>query len=445
MCVNRGWENNTDTTHPTKHSANMATNYYLEKRTDKSGDAPIRVSISVKGARLVTSIGYNINPSKWDSKRQKVKQGSSNFKGTTYTTINARISDITAYFLRYEDEVKRSNTPTTKEALSALWVQNFKGGKKSIQQVGAITKRKNLLDYYDDFVKEQSRANSWATSTVSRFGYIRKHITDFTPNPTFESFNKQGLISYVNFLQGAKELRNTTITKNLTFLRWFLRWAVANGFSTNTDFEAFRPKLKSSDKRVIFLTWDELMKMYSYPIPSQKEYLQRVRDVFCFCCFTSLRYSDVQNLKRSDIVGDTLHITTVKTSDTLQIELNKYSKAILQRYEAIPYEGKKALPVISNQRMNDYLKELGEMCGIDEPQTVVYFKGSERIEEVYPKYELLGTHAGRRTFICNALAMGIPANVVMKWTGHSDYKAMKPYIDVADNIKAKEMNKFNEM
>ncbi|MFR9515104.1 MAG: Arm DNA-binding domain-containing protein, partial [Rikenellaceae bacterium] len=51
----------------------MATNYYLEKRTDKSGDAPIRVSISVQGARLVTSIGYNINPSKWDSNRQKVK------------------------------------------------------------------------------------------------------------------------------------------------------------------------------------------------------------------------------------------------------------------------------------------------------------------------------------------------------------------------------------
>ncbi|MFR9592669.1 MAG: site-specific integrase [Rikenellaceae bacterium] len=422
----------------------MATNYYLEKRTDKSGDAPIRVSISVQGARLVTSIGYNINPSKWDNNRQKVKQGCSNFKGTTYTTINARISEITAYFLRYEDEAKLHNTPTTKEALSALWVQNFKGGKKSAQQ-GETPKSKTLLDHYDDFVKEQSRANSWATSTVKRFGYIRKHITDFTTNPTYESFDRLGLISYVNFLQGAKELRNTTVTKNLTFLRWFLRWSVANGFSTNTDFEAFRPKLKSSDKRVIFLTWEELMTVYNYPIPSHKEYLQRVRDVFCFCCFTSLRYSDVQNLKRSDIVGDTLHITTVKTSDTLQIELNKYSKSILERYEAIPYEGGKALPVISNQRMNDYLKEVGEMCGIDEPQTVVYFKGSERIEEVYPKYELLGTHAGRRTFICNALAMGIPANVVMKWTGHSDYKAMKPYIDVADNIKAKEMNKFNEM
>jgi len=69
----------------------------------------------------------------------------------------------------------------------------------------------------------------------------------------------------------------------------------------------------------------------------------------------------------------------------------------------------------------------------------------ERIDEVTPKYALLGTHAGRRTFICNALALGIPPQVVMKWTGHSDYKAIKPYIDIADDIKANAMSKFNQL
>lgn len=71
--------------------------------------------------------------------------------------------------------------------------------------------------------------------------------------------------------------------------------------------------------------------------------------------------------------------------------------------------------------------------------------GNERIDEVTPKYALLGTHAGRRTFICNALALGIPPQVVMKWTGHSDYKAMKPYINIADDIKANAMSKFNQL
>ena len=114
-------------------------------------------------------------------------------------------------------------------------------------------------------------------------------------------------------------------------------------------------------------------------------------------------------------------------------------------FRDIHFENNMALPVISNQKMNDYLKELGELAEINEPVRETYYKGNERIDEVTPKYALLSTHAGRRTFICNALALGIPAQVVMKWTGHSDYKAMKPYIDIADDIKANAMNKFNQL
>ena len=124
------------------------------------------------------------------------------------------------------------------------------------------------------------------------------------------------------------------------------------------------------------------------------------------------------------------------------------SKAIissLDKYKDVAFEDNKVLPVITNQKMNDYLKELAELAGIDEPIRQTYYKGNERIDEVTPKYALLGTHAGRRTFICNALALGIPPQVVMKWTGHSDYKAMKPYIDIADDIKANSMSKFNQL
>lgn len=69
--------------------------------------------------------------------------------------------------------------------------------------------------------------------------------------------------------------------------------------------------------------------------------------------------------------------------------------------------------------------------------------GGKRVDEVLPKYALLSSHAGRRTFICNALSLGIPPQVVMKWTGHSDYKVMKPYIDIADETKISAMERFN--
>ena len=205
----------------------------------------------------------------------------------------------------------------------------------------------------------------------------------------------------------------------------------------------FKPKLTTSENKVIFLDWNELMIVYNFPIPENKKYLERVRDIFCFCCFTSLRYSDVANLKRSDIEKDFIRITTIKTADTLNIDLNDYSRAIIDKYQNETFPFDRALPVISNQRMNEYLKELGELCGIDTPVTITYYKGNKRFDEVYPKYALIGTHTARRTFISNALMMGIPPQVVMKWTGHSDYKAMKPYIDIADKAKAEMMKMFN--
>ena len=168
-------------------------------------------------------------------------------------------------------------------------------------------------------------------------------------------------------------------------------------------------------------------------------------DFFLYCCVTGLRYSDVHNLKKSDNRDGYIEITTVKTAERLIIELNNHSKAILDKYKDVEFEMEKASTDISNKKMNEYLKELGASAETNEPVSETYYKGSRRIDTITPKYALLGTHAGRRTFICNALALGIPAQVVMKWTGHSDYKAMKPYIDIADDVKANAMNKFNQL
>ena len=149
-------------------------------------------------------------------------------------------------------------------------------------------------------------------------------------------------------------------------------------------------------------------------------------------------------LKRSDIIGDVMYITTQKTNDRLPINLNSFAKAILDKYKDSQFPGDLALPVISNQKMNHYLKDLCELCEINEPITKVCFRAGNRVEETYPKYELIGTHAGRRTFICFALSNGIAPQVVMKWTGHSDYKAMKPYIDIAAKTKAEAMDIFDK-
>ena len=297
---------------------------------------------------------------------------------------------------------------------------------------------------FNEFIRVNGRQNDWTDATYEKFNAMENHLKKFKDDLTFDYFDENGLLAYVEFLRLKEDMKNSTIGKQVSFLKWFLRWCYHRGYHENRAFETFKPKLKSTQKKVIFLTRKELTMLVKCKIPEDKKYLDRVRDVFLFCCYTGLRYSDVSNLRKSDVKGDHIEITTIKTTDSLVIELNKYSKAILEKYKDADFEDFKVLPVVSNQKMNDYLHELCKMAKINEPIRQTYYKGNERIDKVQPKYELVGTHTGRRTFICNALSLGIPAQVVMKWTGHSDYKAMKPYIDIADDIKAKAMKKFNK-
>ena len=125
-------------------------------------------------------------------------------------------------------------------------------------------------------------------------------------------------------------------------------------------------------------------------------------------------------------------------------DLKKKIKA-LEKIAYDPYERIVHPTTEDWKKSYDALKELCELAGINTPVHITYYRGQQRIDETLPKYELIGTHAGRRTFICNAILLGIPANVIMKWTGHSDYKAMKPYIDIADETKVQAMSRFDNI
>ena len=407
-------------------------------------NVPIRMRVNFASKRIEFTTGYRIDSAKWDADKQRVKNGCSNKLKQSASEINASLleyyTEIQSIFKRFEVEDVMPTPEQIKEAFNALHKPVSEEPKPKKEALPC-----DFFQVFDDFVEDCGCQNNWTDSTFEKFAAVKNHLTNFREGLTFEFFDERGLNDYVGYLRDVKEMRNTTIGKQLSFLKWFLRWAFKKGVHQNNAYDSYKPKLKSTQKKIIFLTWDELNRLREFKIPSNKQALERVRDVFLFQCFTGLRYSDVFNLRRSDIKGDHIEVTTVKTSDSLIIELNNHSKAILDKYKDVTFEDDKVLPVITNQKMNDYLKELAELAGIAEPIRQTYYKGNERIDEVTPKYALLGTHAGRRTFICNALALGIPPQVVMKWTGHSDYKAMKPYIDIADDIKANAMSKFNQL
>lgn len=419
----------------------------------------------IKGVRLLTSTGYKIAPGKWNDEKHQVKKGSYNATGMTWAEIGSVMSKIEDHFNQIEIDYMTNGREIDVDYLKKEFSKVFRHKDETTSDTKDETPEKmTFWNYYDKFTKERGIANQWTRATHQKFNALKSHLQDWKNNLTFEDFTEKGFTEFIIFLRDTLEMKNSTIGKQLGFLKWFLRWAALKGYNKNLTFQTFSPKLKTAKKLVVFLEWPELMKVLNYEIPEDgtvvklstfegKEYEKRVmhrdglskaRDIFCFCCFTSLRYSDASNLKKSDIVNNSITITTIKTGDTITIELNKFALSILEKYKDAEL-GIYALPKITNQRMNMYLKELCELCGLNQPITQIYYKGAQRIEETLPKFEMIGTHTGRRTFICNSIALGIPTEIIMKWTGHADYKSMKPYIEVMNSAKAEAMKLYDKL
>lgn len=321
----------------------------------------------------------------------------------------------------------------------------------------------NVVDLIGDFIQDQRVACQWELSTVKMMRTFQHHVSVFGKARELSFFNADGIDSFVAYLRCEAGLQEITVRKNYKNLIWFLNWAVQKKYLPMDYMLHRKQKFKIVQKPVIFLKREELLRLYQFHVPSTgavveltdldgRRYKKRVaasaaltraRDLFCFCAFTSLRYSDMAKLSKSDIGRDCIYVTTQKTHDRLPIDLNSYAKAILDKYSGKTYKQNRALPVMTNQELNIYLKQLCELCGINEPVRIVKYCNGKRIEEVFPKWKRISSHCARKTFICFALTIGIPPVVVMRWTGHSDYKSMKPYIDIASDDKATAMRQFD--
>jgi len=406
-----------------------------------SENLPIRMRVIYAGNRVDFSTGHRIDEKKWNTETQQVRNGCTNKLKFSSAEINDDLLHCRAVIQSVFKEFEVKNTMPTPAQLRSEFEQKTKMLGETDKKVSS---KSQFFSAFDEYTREIGKANNWRSATFAKFAAIKNHIKNFDANTKFEKLNDKWFVKYVCHLQDIVKLRNITIEKQIKEFKCFLRWAVKQGYLSVSVLD-WKPKLKTTPKKVIFLTREELDKLRNYKIPATKQYLDRVRDVFLFQCFTGLRYSDVFNLKRSDVKKNHIEVTTVKTADSLIIELNDHSRAILDKYKETPFENDKALPVISNQPMNRYLKELAELAGLNEMVRETTYKGNERIDTVMPKHKLIGTHCGRRTFICFLLSENVPPHVVMKLTGHSDYKAMKPYIDIADSIKADAISKFNSL
>ncbi len=416
------------------------TNFSTRAYVMKNGQVMIRVRWNSKKNEVGFSVGYTIDPLKWDSDKQLVKSNTTHKIGGKIVYAREINNAIRSFLVCIEEVFAKydlhSKIPTTTDLKELV---NEKLGRVKQETVDE-DKMKTLKDIFSEFLLLRPQEGNWGDKIHEKYDQMWTQLSSCDPNITLETLDQSKVQELVGWYI-KNDYCNRTIQKQIRILKSFLRWISRHGYTINSGVLEFKLRLKVIPRTVTFLKYKELMHFFHFEFPKEKEYLSKARDMFCFMAFTSLRYSDLAALKPVNLVDGCLDFCTEKTDDKLHIALNEHAQQIIEKYSW--YKGDTIFPVPSNQKLNDYLKEAAKLAGLDREISQVYFKGNTRHEDTYKFWEQISCHDARRTFVCCSLALGIPASVVMSATGHSDYATMKPYIEVADETQKMQMEKWN--
>ena len=369
--------------------------------------------------------GEKIIPLHWDKTKQIAKKS---YIG--HPELNSHLSKIRENIKTEYRLMTISSDPFSvdkvKEKISLLFAKEK-----------PIDSKKIFWDSFDKFIETRKTENRYRT--IQKYQTLKQHLIDFEKSKkiklAFDTMNLNFHEKFTAFLMHDLNHTNNTIGKYISTLKTFLKWTTYQGYNENITFTRFKVYNEKSD--IIVLTEDELMNVYNLDL-SKNRHLDKVRDVFCFQTFTGQRFSDIESMKREDIKNDTWFIHTYKTKDIISVPLTPSAKNILAKYRKLSTP----LPLISHQQTNNLIKEVCRLAGIDEPVTLVRYRGAERVERHKPKYNLVTTHTARRTFVTLSLEKGMKADTIMEITGHKSYKTFKKYIKITSKVMHQEMNKY---
>lgn len=413
---------------------NYHTRVFIDAKTSK-------VTIRIRWGKQETSFSLSCraDSSKWDAVAQRPMPGT--IHKVSEQNNSAKI--ICGHIDKALDQIKEAFTKCelkgevpSREVLKALFHDD--------QPKEEVVVHKTLDELFEEFMEVASDDRNWAKQDQFKYNQMWNHLHESCPTITLETLTKDTMRDLKNWYID-KGYRNSTITKAFGFIKSFLHWLHTEGYKINPSVLEYKTNLPVVRKTVTFLKYNELMDFYHFKFSDEEKNLELVRDQFCFMAFTSLRYSDLANLKRANVFEDHIDICTEKTDDALTIPLTRYAKEIINKYKDQNYKDGKMFRVYANQKINALLKVAAEKAGINREVVLRYYKGKTRHEEVKKFHEIIGCHDARRTFVCCSLAFGIPPTVVMSCTGHSTYSAMKPYIEVADETQRKELAKWDKV
>lgn len=425
-------------------------------KPDTEGLSPIELIYQLSGQRKYFDPGDKLRFENWNQDNQEAvyidkKKAKALFPLIPFDSLasSKEIGDFNAKLISLKKEIQDIEQRFELNGIvySAKMVTQALKAKRS-PKTKKEAPSNQLFDFIDKYI-EDNKASREAGS-MSVYKSLKNHLQKFEIEKkrkvTFDAIDYAFFLDFQNFLIKTKGrncpdgLGNVTIAKQLSTLKTFLNYArMDKKLIVSDEYKQF--KIKKENLEVIALTNEEFEAIYNMDLKGNKR-LDQVRDIFCFSCATGLRYSDLDQLRREHIRPEEIRLTIKKTKDNIAIPLNPYSYKILQKYK----DQFRPLPMISNQKLNQYLKGweenrdgkvkkhigLCEMAGIVEPVEIVRYRGAKREAIVYPKYELIGVHTGRKTFATLSLEKGMSAEEVMKIGGWKSYASFQRYVKITE-------------
>jgi site-specific recombinase XerD len=388
--------------------------YVKRSKMTGNGTAPVYLRITVDGERIEISSKRYVNPDKWNANGQKLNGTSEEVRSLNnyLKTLEHEVYEIHRYLIEKKlplTAVNLKNALLKKEEVATckMLVPIFKEHNRQVAALIGTEYAKGTADRYETSLKHTQAFLKW------------KYKVD---DINIEGINHEFIMSYDFYLRSERKCANNSTVKYMKNFKKIILMCIDNGWLDKDPFIKYRPKVKVVARD--YLTKEELETMATKSYSSLR--IEQVKDIFIFCCYTGLAYIDVKQLKRSEIIKGIdgqqwIYTTRQKTNTASRIPLLTQALQIIHKYEHHPEcaDLDKVLPVLSNQKMNSYLKEIADVCGINKELTF---------------------HIARHTFATSVtLANGVSIESVSKMLGHKNMRTTQHYAKILDSKVSEDM------
>jgi site-specific recombinase XerD len=387
--------------------------FYIKRaKVNNLGVCPIYTRVTVNAKRFEFSTNKSINPDKWSSEGSKVKGTNEEAR-----TINSHLDYLKNQVLEAEKRLFKKDIKITSENLK--------------NELFGLTETKRMLvpifQDHNNKIKELI-GKEYAPGTLERYTTSLKHTIEFMQSKynisdiDITKIDHAFVTDYEFWLRSVRNCANNTAVKYLKNFNKIIKLCLANDWLDKNPFANYKSKVKEVER--VYLTEEEIQSIIEKDFKTER--LSLVRDIFLFSCFTGLAYIDVKNLTKSHISygidGEKWIFThRQKTESASKIPILPVTQMIIDKYENHPQSNNedKLLPILSNQKMNAYLKEIASVCEIEKELTF---------------------HIARHTFATTVtLTNGVPIESVSKMLGHKNLRTTQHYAKVLDRKVSEDM------